>query len=562
MRKTRTTKPEAKPRAILYGRVSTKEQAEKDLSLPSQFDIMRRYCTEKEFEVVEEITEPGRSARDDNRKEFNRMMRLVLAPSADIQSVLVAYTSRFMRNTAKAKIWKERLRKQGIRVIAVRQETADDPSGHLMETVLEAFDQYESEINGLRTAAAMQENAERGYFNGSNAPYGYKAEKIPMGGDKFKRKLVPNPEEISTHNEVLRLYVASTGAKAVARELNQRELRYRKGKFWTKDLVLRVVDEKAAIGTYFWGERDSAKRVGTDDSEELGVPINVEPIVDRELFEMAQRLRRSRDPKRNPGRTPSSPMLLAGLVCCGRPGCGASYQLETSGKNADSGVYDYRYYNCRNHLRIGREKCEGFRVRAEVLEQAILEHIAERLFTPERCTQILQDIVEETGLLRQKTTDHRRQFQKELDDIEKRLRRWTEAFETGDAVADLGAERVAELKAKRDELRQTLAKVVPLWAPPPYLYSEASIKKFQESLRTIFLSRDTSLTKNYLKFLVEKIIVNGPKVQMVTRSEAVVRMMAGANGSPAGVAERDPAVSPTFEVGWLRLQDSNLRPGG
>ncbi len=65
-----------------------------------------------------------------------------------------------------------------------------------METVLEAFDQYESEINGLRTAAAMQENAERGYFNGSNAPYGYKAEKIPMGGDKFKRKLVPNPEEI------------------------------------------------------------------------------------------------------------------------------------------------------------------------------------------------------------------------------------------------------------------------------------------------------------------------------------------------------------------------------
>ncbi len=104
MRKTRTTKPEAKPRAILYGRVSTKEQAEKDLSLPSQFDIMRRYCTEKEFEVVEEITEPGRSARDDNRKEFNRMMRLVLAPSADIQSVLVAYTSRFMRNTAKAKI--------------------------------------------------------------------------------------------------------------------------------------------------------------------------------------------------------------------------------------------------------------------------------------------------------------------------------------------------------------------------------------------------------------------------------------------------------------------------
>jgi hypothetical protein len=71
------------------------------------------------------------------------------------------------------------------------------------------------------------------------------------------------------------------------------------------------------------------------------------------------------------------------------------------------------------------------------------------------------------------------------------------------------------------------------------------------------LSGDNALTKNYLRFLVDKIVVNGPNVQMVTRSEAVVRMMAASGTSTARAAvERDRGVSPTMVVGWLRLLDS------
>jgi hypothetical protein len=98
---------------------------------------------------------------------------------------------------------------------------------------------------------------------------------------------------------------------------------------------------------------------------------------------------------------------------------------------------------------------------------------------------------------------------------------------------------------KRDELRQTLRKVVPLRPPPPNLYTEARIQKFQDSIRSIFLSQDHALTKNYLKFLVEKVIVNGPHVQLVTRSEDVVRMtVSGGSTAPGTAPERDPAVLP------------------
>ena len=210
------------------------------------------------------------------------------------------------------------------------------------------------------------------------------------------------------------------------------------------------------------------------------------------------------------------------------------------------------------------EKCSGFRIRAEALEKAVLEHLADRLFTSERCKQILQDIVEETGILRQKTTEHRRQVERDLEHIEKRLRKWQDAFEAGDKAAiALGADRVAELKAKREELQQTLRKVVLLRPPPPNLYTEASIQKFQESIRLIFLSQDHALTKSYLRFLVEKVIVNGPRVQLITRSEA--RPDDGCRGPPR---PRDRLGTwtrrflPLSSREWLRLQDSNLRPGG
>lgn len=554
MPRTKIKTPEIR-NVVLYARVSTPEQAEKDLSIPAQLDALRKYSSAHGYTVANEHLELGSSAYqdDDRRPVFRRMIADVMASGSDVQAILVCYTSRFYRNHTNAGAMKDVLRKRGVRVIAVYQETSDDPMGQFVEGIFEMVDQYESDVNGMRTSAAMRKNAELGFHNGSKAPYGFVAEPVEVRPGQIKRRLVPNREEVPTHNEVVRQYVARQGAKAAARDVNQRGYRYREGKLWSKDLVLKVIEETAAVGAYVWGKKTAEP-----------VPQKVEPIIEKELFEMAQRVRELRDPKKNPGRTPSSPLLLAGLVVCGKLGCGVSYQLETSGKIADGGAYDYRYYNCRNHLRIGKEKCRGFRIRAEVLEKAVLEHIADRLFTAERCKQILHEIVEETGILRQKTAEHRRQIQKELDNIEKHIRRWQDAFEAGDKMAtELGADRVVELKAKRNELRKTLGKVVLLRPPPPNLYTEASIGRFQSSIRSIFLSRDNALTKNYLRFLVEKVIIDGAHVQMVTRSEAVVQMMAaGGTTTAEPTQERDPAVSPTFVVDWLRLLDSNQRPGG
>jgi DNA invertase Pin-like site-specific DNA recombinase len=506
-----TTKSAEVRQVVLYARVSTTEQAEKDLSLPAQLDTLRRLAADRQYEVVAEYIEPGASGRDDQRPLFRRMMQEVLAPSASVNAILVVHTSRFMRDAGKAVVHKQALARRGIRVLSASQETADDPSGHLMETIYAGFDQYESEMNGYRTSAAIRENARRGFVNGSQAPFGYRASLVDTGVGPKRRKLLPEPSETATLREVFRLYIAHGGAKAVARELNQGGHRYRGGKLWTKDWVLRVLEETAVVGTYYWGKTDNRTGKIRDRDEWIAIPV--EPTLDRDLFDAAQRVRKSRDPERLPGRTASSPLLLAGLICCGK--CGASYVLETSGKATPAGEYSYRYYNCRGFVKSGKEVCGGQRVPVKKLDRAVLEHLAERVFTVERCRTLVRDIVEESGLLRQKTDEQRRELQQQIDDIDRRIARWIEAFETANEDRDIVMPRLRELRAKRDEMAATIAKVIPLRSPPKHLYAETTIKRFQETIRELILSADHTLAKNYLRFLVDRITVRETKSRSV-----------------------------------------------
>lgn len=192
--------------------------------------------------------------RDDHRRVFRRMMQDVLAPSSTVDGILVLTTSRFMRNVDMARLHKAKLRSEGIRVVAIKQETADDAAGHLAEGMFELFDQYESEINGTRTSAALREAARQGFFPHHAAPFGYKLEKVTVGGGRTRNKLVPDIDEALLHSEVFRTYV-QVGSKMCAHELNRRALRFRGRAFRQKD-ILRIIDERAAIGAYIWNQFD------------------------------------------------------------------------------------------------------------------------------------------------------------------------------------------------------------------------------------------------------------------------------------------------------------------
>ena len=199
--------------------------------------------------------------------------------------------------------------------------------------------------------------------------------------------------------------------------------------------------------------------------------------------------------------------------------------MESSGKLDPSGQ-PYRYYNCRRFTRSGKDTCAGYRISVPTLDSAVLTHIAEHVFTEERCREILRDFVEDQGILRQKTADQRRLLERERDELGKRLERWFERIETDAELGDVGAERLRELKTKRDEVVRALAKLRPLHTVPPYLYKTETIQRFQNRLREAFLSGDRGTARVYLQNLVDHVVIGEDEIVIEAKAGAALAMMA------------------------------------
>lgn len=167
---------EKKINAAIYARVSTGKQAEKDLSIPDQVKRLEDYCQKKGWKIYKTYIEPGASARDDNRPVFQEMMADADSNNHPFDVILTLTTSRFFRNVLKSQLYKERLKKRGVRVTTPNQNFSDDqPTDKLLGIILEAIDAYESDINGFNTLRAMKENARQGYYNGSTPKFGFMA---------------------------------------------------------------------------------------------------------------------------------------------------------------------------------------------------------------------------------------------------------------------------------------------------------------------------------------------------------------------------------------------------
>jgi DNA invertase Pin-like site-specific DNA recombinase len=156
-----STLRQASRRVVLYVRVSTTRQADGELSILDQIKQGQDYCAARGLELVETFTEPGASATDDRRPEFQRMIDAATFPERPFDTILVHSMSRFFREQYLSEMYIHRLRKAGATLISITQEFNDNPTGNLIRQVLGSFDEYQSRENAKHTLRAMQEKAGR-----------------------------------------------------------------------------------------------------------------------------------------------------------------------------------------------------------------------------------------------------------------------------------------------------------------------------------------------------------------------------------------------------------------
>lgn len=445
--RTNAAKAGAAQKAALYLRVSTGRQAENDLSIPDQRRQGENYCAAKGWEVVAEFVEPGASATDDRRPEFQKMMDAGLARPAAFDFIVVHSFSRFFRDQFQLEFYVRKLAKNQVRLVSITQDLGDDPMSNMIRQIMALFDEYQSKENAKHTLRAMKENARQGYWNGAVPPIGYRIVAAEQRGAKTKKKLEIDPIHAETVRLMFRLALVGDGesgpmgVKSITTHLNERGIRTRDGGRWGIAAVHQVLTRETYVGRHRFNTRDHKTRTPKPEAEHA--VMTVPPIITEEEFEAVRSALKARNPRWMAPRAVSGPTLLTGICFCAA--CGGAMTLRT-GKG-------YRYYTCSTKARQGESGCRGLTVPMDKLDRAVVDHLEWRLLDPSRLAAMMDQLLERREEWNERRRGHIAELRKRAAGAEAKLKRLYEAIENG--VADVSdpslKDRIAELTAIRDQ---------------------------------------------------------------------------------------------------------------
>ena len=130
--------------AALYARVSSDRQ-DVDLSVAAQLRALRDYAEKNGYMIVREYVDEAESGRIAARPQFQKMLDEAEKPEAPFKEILVWKFSRFTRKREHAVAFKSKLRRKGIRVVSITEQAEDNPTGRLLEAIIESVDEFYSE---------------------------------------------------------------------------------------------------------------------------------------------------------------------------------------------------------------------------------------------------------------------------------------------------------------------------------------------------------------------------------------------------------------------------------
>lgn len=138
-------------RVVIYGRVSTPGQVEKGLTYEEYFERLRDYCRARDWKVVREFGDPGKTGRTvKNRPQYQEMMRL-LRKRDDIDAVVVYKMDRVHRSQRNFLRMMEQLKEWGKGFVSLGESfDTSNSMGRFVQDMIARIAQLESEQTGER----------------------------------------------------------------------------------------------------------------------------------------------------------------------------------------------------------------------------------------------------------------------------------------------------------------------------------------------------------------------------------------------------------------------------
>ena len=185
----------------------------------------------------------------------------------------------------------------------------------------------------------------------------------------------------------------------------------------------------------------------------------------------------------------------------------------------------------------------------------ILEHLADRLFTPERLEIMLEAFIARSAEADVQRREQLQQARRALTAAQGRIGRLLELVEQGAIEAsdpDL-KDRLDTAKLARQGANERVRLLSAASTRGTSRITAEGLERFASSLRQALHNGDPQFRKAYLRLFVDQVVVGNTEIRLRGPTAALANALAADELPPAG------GMVPSFVPDWRPLRDSNPR---
>jgi site-specific DNA recombinase len=442
-RKNITVEENQEKLAVIYARVSSREQKEEGYSIEAQLKLLRSYAQKNGFRVIGEFVDV-QTAKDPGRDKFDEMVK-TLKSLKTCRTILVEKMDRLARNQEDMVLLKRLdLVIHHAKVGSVYSKDAKAQTKFMQDIELATSTYYSNNLSE-EVIKGMTEKAAQGFYPG-RAPFGYR-------NNRETRNIEPSAE---TSRIVKRAY----------------EL-YATGQYSLKTLrkQLREEFEKAPTRSYLHYMLTKTHYVGLFEWRGVTYRGNYETFIGQELFDKVQSVIAGfNKPKYRNVEIP-----LRGRMTCKHCGCAMTGERK-KGK--------YVYYHCTGYH--GKCPTPWFR-EAEIASKlgAVLENIR---IPAEIAAQLNDSLQRDQERVQREFTARKERLEKDLDLTRRRQdQAYTDKLD-GKITEEFWNRQMSELATNEQRIaRQLEALTEP---PDEKLLTVARTLELAQKAHSIYLAQD------------------------------------------------------------------------
>ncbi len=412
-------------KAVIYARVSSKEQEVGGYSIPAQRKFLQEYAAMNNFVVVKEFTDVE-TAKKAGRNQFNEMLDFV-KKDRTVKNIFVEKTDRLLRNLFDLATIDQLITDFGVKIHLVKENRIQDKNSR-------SYDKFFFGLNALmakqtvdnlseEVKKGMREKAEQGVYP-SRAPYGYLNESI-----NGKKSIKLDPDAAPYVKKMFELYAAGTSIEKLRNQMLADGMVFRNGKNFYTSAVELILKNEFYTGMFYW---DGFK------CENASHPA----IVSKELFYKVQGL------LMNPNKSTKSRKGLfpyTNLIRCGLCGCYLTAEIKKE---------KYIYYHCSD----SKGKCaqKSVYIKQSVLD-AEFERALESIHITEEAKKLILQGLRESLQEKIEYHDHLvKQIELQIDVLQKRLNKAYTDHVDGKISEEFWREQTMGWAAEKEQLTMKL----------------------------------------------------------------------------------------------------------